>query len=83
MTDYYFTFRSITTAQRAQRVCNEAGIGSYLMRTPKQLAKQGCGYSLKIPADRAGSAAELLRQADVPFQRIYQNMPSSPTEVLL
>ena len=83
MTDYYFTFRSITTAQRGQRICNEAGIGSYLMRTPKQLARQGCGYSLKIPADQAQSAANLLRQANISFQRIYQNVPESPTEVIL
>ena len=83
MTDYYFTFRSITTAQRAQRICNEAAIGSYLLRTPKQLAKQGCGYSLKIPADQARKAVGLLRQANIAFQRIYQNVPASPTEVIL
>jgi hypothetical protein len=71
MYEYFFTFRSITLAQRAVRVLDKAGLFGTLLRTPKQIQQQGCGYSVRV---RSGifpeTRAELRREA-VPFSRIY------------
>ena len=59
MNDYYFTYRSVTLAQRALRALTDAGIPARLRRTPGPLAKNGCG--LQVSPGRAGAAAETLR----------------------
>lgn len=61
MNDYYFTYRSVTLAQRALRALTDAGIPARLRRTPGPLAKNGCGYCLQVSPGRAGAAAETLR----------------------
>lgn len=80
MLEYYFTFRSVTTAQRAAELLSGFGITNKLCRTPKSMAGRGCGYSLRICQLWAGEAATLLRREAVSFQRIYQP-GDPPTEV--
>ena len=65
MNDYYFTYRSVTPAQRALRTLTESGVPARLRRTPGALAKNGCGYCLQVSPDRAGAAAKILRGAGV------------------
>ena len=60
MNGYYFTFRSVTAAQRGQERLRTAGIPSQLSRTPASLAVNGCGYCLRLTARWAGQAARLL-----------------------
>lgn len=65
------TFRSVTPAQRGERILNRAGITCTLSRTPKWMEKQGCGYSLRIQTHTAARSAEVLREENVEFQKIY------------
>ena len=53
MHEYYFTFRSITTAQRARELLRRQKLPGVLLRTPKAMALQGCGHSLRVPAGAA------------------------------
>ena len=76
MTAYYFTFRSVTTAQRAADCLRQAFILHTLTRTPKAMATQGCGYSLRVACVRSAEAASELRQAGIAWQRIYE--PGEP-----
>lgn len=69
MNAYYFTFRSVTPAQRAQRDLEQAGIPAQLTRTPGPLAENGCGYALRVPVSRGAEAARALRGAGV--QRLW------------
>ncbi|MEI3130081.1 MAG: DUF3343 domain-containing protein [Oscillospiraceae bacterium] len=62
MNDYYFTFRSITTAQIGSAALHDAGLPHVLLRTPKAMAWQGCGYSLRVTAARAAGTAQCLRR---------------------
>lgn len=71
MFDYYFTFRSITAAQRSGRLLKQAGLDVQVVRTPKNLQKQGCGYSLRVRTGQFSRARELLLHADAKYQRIY------------
>lgn len=61
MNGYYFTFRSITSAQKGQRALEQAGIHSTLSRTPAKLSRQGCGYGLRTAAGSLSAAVPLLR----------------------
>ena len=64
MNVYFFTYRSVTAAQRAQRALAAAGIPAELTRTPGPLAKNGCGYCLRVSARWAGAAAQALRDTE-------------------
>ena len=65
------TFRSVTPAQRGEGILNKAGIHCVLGRTPKYMEQQGCGYSLRLLAGDSSRAAELLRQRQISFRKVY------------
>ncbi|MBR2890107.1 MAG: DUF3343 domain-containing protein [Oscillospiraceae bacterium] len=71
MTSYFVTFRSVTYAQRGERVLRSAGIGCSMQRTPRVLEERGCGYSLALSAGALYQAVAALRQGNVPFRRVY------------
>ena len=68
---YYITFRSVTYAQRAEKLLNRQGFQVNLMRTPRWMEEQGCGYALKLWTDSIASAAGLLREHKIQLRRIY------------
>ena len=65
------TFRSVTPAQRAEGVLKKAGIGCGIQRTPKWMEEQGCGYSVRLHSRDVPAAVQLLREADIPFRKVY------------
>ena len=67
----YITFRSVTHAQRGERVLLNAGLRCTLQRTPRWMEVQGCGYSLRLRALDAAAAVSLLEGAAVPLQKVY------------
>ena len=71
MKTYFVTFRSITFAQRGERVLQKEGIHCALQRTPRWMEAQGCGYCLRLPAQDGLRAASLLREKQVPLGKIY------------
>ncbi len=79
----FITFRSVTPAQRGQRVLNRAGIRCTLQRTPRQMQEKGCGYCLRLRGQDTVNAVELLRGAGVEFSRIYASDSGNPEVVQL
>ena len=69
---YYLTFRSVTFAQRGEKLLNQKNIRCTLQRTPRWMEEQGCGYCLRIWAKEIGLAVELLRESRVPLRRVYR-----------
>lgn len=69
MNGYYFTFRSVTAAQRGQRMLSSAGVPSAMQRTPATLSVHGCGHCLRVSAQWAPLAARVLQGSGV--QRCY------------
>ena len=80
MYEYFFTFRSVTAAQSAAKRLEQAGIAAAMLRTPRGLQKQGCGYSLRVRAGQFSEAHRLLTQFSAPFQRIYGKAPGGRWE---
>ena len=68
---YYVTFRSVTHGQRGEKLLKQQGIRCTLLRTPKWMEEQGCGYSLRLRAKDLQMALEMLRREEVPFRKIY------------
>ena len=68
---YYVTFRSVTFAQRGEKLLNQKGIRCTLQRTPRWMEEQGCGYCLRIWTKEIAPAVESLRQAKIPMRRVY------------
>lgn len=71
MRRYYITFRSVTFAQRGERVLSGGGVRCTLQRTPKWMEEQGCGYSLRLYTQDIESAVGLLRRSRVPLRKVY------------
>ena len=77
----FITFRSITPAQRGQRVLETAGIECTLQRTPKQMAQQGCGYCLRLRPGEVARAVAILREQGVNFSKVYAGYDTGPQEM--
>ena len=77
------TFRSVTPAQRGETLLRREGIQASLQRTPRAMAEQGCGYSLRLNCRDMQRAKEILRQKGIAYRKIYQIMEGNPVEVFL
>ena len=76
------TFRSVTPAQRGQRALRQAGIDTVLQRTPRFMEERGCGYCLRLRPERKEESVALLREAQVPFRKVYIQKEDGKTEEL-
>lgn len=77
------TFRSVTPAQRAETVLRREGIAITLQRTPRVLAEQGCGYSIRLRCGQLQKAIELLRQKGIAYQKTYRQSGGMLEEVMV
>ena len=77
---YYITFRSVTHAQKGERLLGSLGIHSTLQRTPRWMEEQGCGYCLRLRTEDIFPAVRLLRAAQVPFRRVYVQTATGDVE---
>lgn len=78
MMSYFVTFRSITFAQRGERVLRQAGIACELQRTPRWMEERGCGYSLGVK--EVLGAVEVLRKHQIPFRKVYRRKHDGAVE---
>jgi len=74
------TFRSVTPAQRGERVLQKAGMVCSLQRTPRWMEEKGCGYSLQLRCRDVLAAVELLRENGVPFRKVYYRRENGKLE---
>lgn len=72
MYDSYFTFRSVTSAQRGQIALERSGLRSRLLRSPSFLSLAGCGYALKVRGGSESAAAAALGAYGVPYSGLYR-----------
>ena len=71
MKTYLITFRSITAAQRGERVLQDGGLGCRIRRTPRWMEEKGCGYALELKLPAVSMALESLALRGIPFKRAY------------
>ena len=80
---YYITFRSVTYAQRGERVLTEAGIHCTIQRTPKWMESQGCGYALRIWTKEMEAIVSLLRRNGVAMRKLYRQRSDGQLEEMV
>jgi len=68
---YFVTFRSVTFAQRAEKLLNQRGFRVNLMRTPRWMEEQGCGYALKLWTGDILTVVNLLRESRIQLRKVY------------
>ena len=68
----YITFRSVTHAQRGERILSGTGIRCAMQRTLRWMEEQGCGYCLRLRQQELVGARELLANNGVQFRRSYR-----------
>ena len=64
------TFRSVTLAQKGERILREGGVDCTLHRTPRWMEERGCGYCLGLKPQLASQAVQLLREHGVAFHKV-------------
>jgi hypothetical protein len=79
----YITFRSVTYAQKAERILKKAGLECTLQRTPKELSVRGCGYCLGLHPGQVGWAAQLLDAEKVDYGKLYASTAEGYEELHL
>ena len=77
---YFITFRSVTFAQRAEKLLNQKGIRVSLMRTPQWMEEQGCGYALKLWGNDIVSVVKLLRENKIQLRKVYVQLEDGRME---
>ena len=77
---FFITVRSVTFGQRAESILKKGGFSVSLQRTPRWMEEQGCGYCLRLRTDDIMIAVRLLRTAQVPFRRVYGQLPDGEVE---
>lgn len=80
---WLITFRSITLAQRGERILRRANVPCQLQRTPKALTERGCGYCLRLEAVDAPIAAELFTREQLPYEKLYAISENGGTQELV
>lgn len=71
MNVYFITFRSVTLAQRGERLLTEEGIQCTLQRTPRWMETQGCGYALRVRTVALTRILQILKQNRITLRRVY------------
>lgn len=71
MYEYYFTFGTVTAAQAAVRALDRDAVPNRLLRTPKEIQHQGCGYSIVIRSGYYYQAKDLFAQRKVEFRKVF------------
>lgn len=77
---YFITFRSVTFAQRAEKLLNQRSYRVSLMRTPRWMEEQGCGYALKLWTNQIDSPVKLLRDNKIQLRRVYVQLEEGQME---
>ena len=70
MTDY-IPSRSVTVAQRGEKILNAAGIRCAVRRTPRWMEEQGCGYCIRLAGSEVPDALALLRRNQLSWRKVY------------
>ena len=71
MVYYLILCRSLTYAQKTSRILEQAGIRNHIVRTPKRISAEGCGYCIKVSERTLTSALVQLKQNNLPPKQIY------------
>ena len=68
---YLIVCRSLTYAQRTARALERTGISGHIMRAPRVISQEGCGYCVKVQEQRLAEALRTLQREGLGPKRIF------------
>lgn len=68
---YLLTFRSVTFAQRGERLLKSKGYRCGIQRTPKWMEERGCGYSVKVQTGNVDMVLDILEENQLVYRKVY------------
>ncbi len=71
MVYYLLTCRSLTYAQKTVRALERAGITAIVVKVPREISAEGCGYSVRISEKWLSQALMTLKSAGLYPIRIF------------
>lgn len=71
MVSYLILCRSLTYAQRTARALEHAGIRCTVVRAPRLISDEGCGYCVKVPHRWFASATTELKKNGLADGKIF------------
>lgn len=71
MEQYVILARSVTYAQRMQKLLGQAGIRCEISRAPRDLTDLGCAYVLRLDSRDAAQALMILRRGELDPLRVF------------
>ena len=71
MVSYLILCRSLTYAQRTAGILEQSGIKGRVARLPRSIARDGCGYCVRITERTLESALKALREAGIGPRQVY------------
>lgn len=74
MVSYLILCRSLTFAQRTAHALERSGISGHVMRAPKMIAGDGCGFCVRIPEQSLGDALRQLQQEGLAPKQVFMQM---------
>lgn len=76
----YITFRSVTVAQRGERLLKSGGIDCLLQRTPRWMEERGCGYCLRVRPTQVAESLARLKAGGIPYSKVYTRRENGAVE---
>lgn len=83
MEQYAILARSVTYAQRMQRLLGQAGIHCQIFRAPRELSDLGCAYILRLHSQTIRQALTILYRERLEPVRVYSENKGGYQEVEL
>ena len=71
MKPFYITFRSVTFAQQGEKRLQNRNYRCVILRTPRWMEAQGCGYALKLWTNDIRIPVRVLQENKVQMRKIY------------
>ena len=83
MAYYLFSAQTVTAAQRMVQILQGCGISGQLQRMPSALARQGCGFAVRVPQEDGAEAYRCLTANHLLSKHIYLRENNAYHEVIL
>ncbi len=72
---YIIMCRSLTYAQRAQRVLERGGVFASVTKAPQKANPRGCTYGVKIGERNLNRALDMLADGGIKTGKVFELMP--------
>lgn len=72
MEKYVIMCRTISYAQRGERILGRNNIASYIVKAPQHLTSEGCSYGLRVGERSRDKAVVILRNSGIRLGKIFR-----------